>query len=192
MNMAETMKGLGETLAQLIETLAGKGTNLQLTFKDLTFETAGIKTKLNGSITLDILYVSEKKWHILPAENPQPTLIELIQTLKKGELTLNTDNTEALQIKIQNNTIDLNILQKETIKTLLKQQTPSLQLDEVLNSLKNLAEQLKHADLTLKISYKNQPVLTLGAKAQPTITQIITATNAIEINNPIQLTELIT
>jgi hypothetical protein len=61
MNMAETVKGLGETLAQLIETLAGKGTNLQLTFKDLTLETAGMKTTLNGSIQLDILYVSQKK-----------------------------------------------------------------------------------------------------------------------------------
>lgn len=59
--MSESMKGLGETLAQLIDKLAGKGTNLQLTFKDLTLEWAGMKTKLNGSITLDILYVSEKK-----------------------------------------------------------------------------------------------------------------------------------
>jgi len=55
------MKGLGETLAQLIDKLAGKGTNLQLTFKDLTLEWAGLKTKVNGSLTLDILYVSEKK-----------------------------------------------------------------------------------------------------------------------------------
>ncbi len=61
MKLAETMQGLGETLAQLIDKLAGKGTNLQLTFKDLTLETAGMKTKLNGAITLDILYVSEKK-----------------------------------------------------------------------------------------------------------------------------------
>lgn len=59
--MSETMKGLGETLAQLIDKLAGKGTNLQLTFKDLTLEMAGMKTKLNGAVTLDILYVSEKK-----------------------------------------------------------------------------------------------------------------------------------
>ena len=59
--MSETMKGLGETLSQLIDKLAGKGTNLQLTFKDLTLEWAGMKTKVNGSVTLDILYVSEKK-----------------------------------------------------------------------------------------------------------------------------------
>ena len=59
--MAETIKTVGDTLAELIEKLAGKGTNLQLTFKDLTLEWAGMKTKLNGSIILDVLYVSEKK-----------------------------------------------------------------------------------------------------------------------------------
>jgi len=59
--LSETIKGMGETLAQLIDKLAGKGTNLQLTFNDLTLEWAGLKTKLNGSVVLDILYVSEKK-----------------------------------------------------------------------------------------------------------------------------------
>lgn len=48
-------------MAQLIDKLAGKGTNLQLTFKDLTLEWAGMKTTLNGSVVLDILYVAEKK-----------------------------------------------------------------------------------------------------------------------------------
>jgi hypothetical protein len=57
----ETIKGVGETLAQLIDKLAGKGTNLQVTFKDLRLEWAGMKTTLNGSIVLDLLYVSEKK-----------------------------------------------------------------------------------------------------------------------------------
>jgi hypothetical protein len=59
--LSEAIKSLGETLAELIEKLAGKETNLQLSFKDLTFEWAGMKSKLNGAIVLDILYVSEKK-----------------------------------------------------------------------------------------------------------------------------------
>jgi hypothetical protein len=59
--LSETIKGMAETLAQLIDKLAGKGTNLQLTFNDLTLEWAGLKTKLNGPIRLDILYISEKK-----------------------------------------------------------------------------------------------------------------------------------
>ena len=53
-------------MEDIIEKLAGKDANLQLTFKDLTFEWAGMITKLNGAITLDILYVTEK--------NENPTL----------------------------------------------------------------------------------------------------------------------
>lgn len=59
--MAETIKGLGESIALLIDKLAGKGSNLELSFKDLTLEIAGLKTKLNGSVVLDILYVSKEK-----------------------------------------------------------------------------------------------------------------------------------
>ena len=59
--MAETIKGLGESIALLIEKLAGKGSNVELSFKDLTLEVAGLKTKLNGSVVLDILYVSKEK-----------------------------------------------------------------------------------------------------------------------------------
>ena len=59
--MAETIKELGESIALLVEKLAGKGSNLELSFKNLTFEVAGLKTKLNGSVVLNILYVSKEK-----------------------------------------------------------------------------------------------------------------------------------
>jgi hypothetical protein len=59
--MSEKIKGMGETLAQLIDKLAGKGSDIELRFKDLRLEIAGLKATLNGSVTLDILYVSEKK-----------------------------------------------------------------------------------------------------------------------------------
>ncbi len=59
--MAEAVKGFGETLAQLIDKLAGKGSDVKLSFQDLTLEIGMLKAKLNGSVVLDILYVSEKK-----------------------------------------------------------------------------------------------------------------------------------
>ena len=59
--MAEVVKSFGETLAQLIDKLAGKGSDVKLSFQDLTLEIGMLKAKLNGSIVLDILYVSEKK-----------------------------------------------------------------------------------------------------------------------------------
>jgi endonuclease IV len=59
--MAETIKELGESIALLVEKLAGKGSNLELSFKGLTLEIAGLKTKINGSVVLDVLYVSKEK-----------------------------------------------------------------------------------------------------------------------------------
>ena len=59
--MAEAVKGFGETLAQLIDKLAGKGSDVKLSFQNLTLEIGMLKAKLNGSVVLDIQYVSEKK-----------------------------------------------------------------------------------------------------------------------------------
>ncbi len=59
--MAEVVKGFGETLAQLVDKLAGKGSDVKLSFQDLTLEIGILKAKLNGSVVLDILYISEKK-----------------------------------------------------------------------------------------------------------------------------------
>lgn len=56
-----TVEGYGETLAQLIDKLAGKGSDVKLSFQNLTLEIGMLKAKLNGSVVLDILYVSEKK-----------------------------------------------------------------------------------------------------------------------------------
>jgi len=59
--MAEVVKGFGETLVQLVDKLAGKGSDVKLSFQDLTLEIGILKAKLNGSVVLDILYISEKK-----------------------------------------------------------------------------------------------------------------------------------
>jgi hypothetical protein len=59
--MAETVKSLGETASKLIDKLAGKGSDLKVTFQDLTLEVGMVKAKLNGSVVLDVLYVTEKK-----------------------------------------------------------------------------------------------------------------------------------
>ena len=59
--MTEDDKGFGETLGQLIDKLAGKGSDFKITFQDLTLEIGMLKAKVSGSIVFDVLYVSEKK-----------------------------------------------------------------------------------------------------------------------------------
>ena len=59
--MSSATADFGDTIIKLIDKLAGKGSDIRLNFQDLTVEAGPLKAKLNGSIVLDILYVSEKK-----------------------------------------------------------------------------------------------------------------------------------
>jgi hypothetical protein len=47
--------------AERKQEVAGKGSDIKLSFQDLTLDTGMFKAKLNGSIVLDVLYVAEKK-----------------------------------------------------------------------------------------------------------------------------------
>jgi len=58
--MAKTSEEMGDTLLKLIDKLAGKGSDIKLSFQDLTLDMGVVKAKLNGTVVLDILYVSEK------------------------------------------------------------------------------------------------------------------------------------
>ncbi len=59
--MSTSSTDIGETITKLIDKLAGKGSDIKLSFQDLTVEAGLFKAKINGSIILDVLYVSEKK-----------------------------------------------------------------------------------------------------------------------------------
>jgi hypothetical protein len=50
---------MGDTMLKLIDKLAGKGSDIKLSFQDLTLEMGMVKAKINGSIVLDVLYVQE-------------------------------------------------------------------------------------------------------------------------------------
>ena len=50
---------MGDTLLKLVDKLAGKGSDIKLSFQDLTLDIGIVKAKINGSIVLDILYVQE-------------------------------------------------------------------------------------------------------------------------------------
>ena len=59
--MSSATADVGDTIIKLIDKLAGKGSDIKLSFQDLILESGMLKAKLNGSIVLDVLYVSEKK-----------------------------------------------------------------------------------------------------------------------------------
>ena len=117
----------------------------------------------------------------------------LAHILKQGSISLQTDGVEHIQLTIQNNKINFNFLQKELVKTLLELEAETTEKStlEKLKTLKNLAEKLKQDRLTITVSHKGQTMLTLGYEAKPTISQIATGTNAIEVNNMIELIKLV-
>ena len=59
--MAKTSEDMGDTLIKLIDKLAGKESDIKLSFQDLTLDLGMIKAKLNGSIVLDVIYVTEEQ-----------------------------------------------------------------------------------------------------------------------------------
>lgn len=50
---------MGDTLIKLIDKLAGKESDIKLSFQDLTLDVGIVKAKLNGSIVLDVIYVTD-------------------------------------------------------------------------------------------------------------------------------------
>ena len=58
---SEKMDNIGEIMLKMIDKLAGKESNLKLSFQDLTLDAGPAKVKLNGSIVLDVLYVEDAK-----------------------------------------------------------------------------------------------------------------------------------
>ena len=57
--MAKVPEDMGDTLLKLIDKLAGKESDIKLSFQDLTLDMGMVKAKINGSIVLDILYVTD-------------------------------------------------------------------------------------------------------------------------------------
>jgi hypothetical protein len=57
--MEKTAETMANTLLAIIDKLAGKQSDLKLTFEDLTLDVGLMKAKLNGAIILDIVYAKE-------------------------------------------------------------------------------------------------------------------------------------
>ena len=54
--MEKTAETMANTLLAIIDKLAGRESDLKLSFEDLTLDFGLMKAKLNGAIILDIVY----------------------------------------------------------------------------------------------------------------------------------------
>lgn len=117
-----------------------------------------------------------------------PTLLGHI--VKSGEVTLFTDDVEALQVKAEDNKIDLNATDKAFLKDVVGSAGSGASIRSKLAQLKSIAGELKDEGLTVTLSYKGDRLVTLGAEAKPTFSRLVTRTSAVEINNLRKLLEL--
>jgi len=56
---ASAVETMGDTLIAVLDRLAGKKSDLKLSFEDLTIDIGMMKAKLNGAVVLDIVYASD-------------------------------------------------------------------------------------------------------------------------------------
>jgi hypothetical protein len=110
--------------------------------------------------------------------------------VKSGEVTLFTDDAEALQIKAENNKIDFNAADKEFLKDVVGSAGAGGSIRSKLAQLRDIADELKEEGLTVTFSYKGDRLVTIGAEAKPTFSRLVTRTDALEINNLRKLLEL--
>ncbi len=58
-NMEKAAETMGDTLIAVLDRLAGKKSDLKLSFEDLTLDVGMMKAKVNGAVVLDIIYANE-------------------------------------------------------------------------------------------------------------------------------------
>ncbi len=59
--LEKSAKQMAETVIAVMDKLAGKESDIKLSFEDLTLDLGRFKARLNGSVVLDIVYAKEIK-----------------------------------------------------------------------------------------------------------------------------------
>jgi len=129
------------------------------------------------------------------------------EMLESGKVTVSANNVKAIEINAANKKIEINALDKKIIKQALaaargaKKSEGTLErikgtVGQIktarsrLSQLKEVAEELSGAGITVTLLYRGNVVVTMGSQAKPKLSSAATGTKAIEINSPRKLIEL--
>jgi len=130
-----------------------------------------------------MLNTSQKKSSKTQTGANLQTVTLLTQILKSGEINVSANNQNLIQLTIKDKKIDLNIIDNRFLLDLLKGNTKSASFLELLNQLRNFADELNNDGATITVSYKGETMLTIGSNAKAQFSQLITRTKNVEINN---------
>ncbi len=180
------LEGFTSTLMKLIDKVAGKESDLKLTFHDLTLEMGTMKAHLDGSAVFDLSFATKRR---VGVDMELPSWLGNV--FKLGEIALAINDQKTLQLKAENRKINMDIIDKQFIKKVLGGLGEGkASFRSSLSQLRNIAEELRNEALTVTISYRSSRVITMGLDAKPKFSKIVSGTNAIEINSLFKLIEL--
>jgi len=131
------------------------------------------------------------------------------QVFQSGKIIAYNGDIEVIEITLKGNEIAVNVENKEFIKRVigLRNEVGEIVLsagkkptennntkkksDGALTMLKSVAETLSSNGITLILSYKGQVAVTLGSEARPMISQFLTGTKAVALNNFLALLDMV-
>ncbi|HTY75652.1 MAG TPA: hypothetical protein VMD05_08825 [Candidatus Nanoarchaeia archaeon] len=117
--------------------------------------------------------------------------IEVIEvTLKGNEIAVNVENKEFIKrvIGLRNEVGEIGL---STGKKPTENDNTKKKSDGALAMLKSVAETLSSNGITLILSYKGHVAVTLGSEAHPLISQFLTGTKSVALNNFLALLDMI-
>lgn len=110
--------------------------------------------------------------------------------IKSGEVAVFVRDEKVLQVKADNKKFEIDAVNKEFVKDTLRDFEGGKSVLGMITEAREIATELKDEGITVKLSYQGETVLTAGSEANPKISNLVTGTKAIEINNLLRLIEL--
>ncbi len=184
--MEKSPRNFRDMFLTFIDNFAGDKKDLKLTFHDLNVEFGTKTLELDGFVLVDLALLIEKE-----AGSDLKMSNWLANAFKLGEISFSVNHQEDLKLKVENKKIDLNIIDKQFLKKVLSGLgNGETTLLSSIGQLRSIAEGLRDQGLSLIVSFKSERVVTLGSDAKPKFSNLVTGTNAIEINSLLRLIEL--
>ena len=113
-------------------------------------------------------------------------LVKSMKSLTRGTIDIDTENQSAAQIDISNDKIAINLLQAEFFRV----PDDETGLFDKLKTSKEFSHKLSENRLTLSILRKGKEAITLGYKAKPKLSKLITRSDDIQVDSIKEATEL--
>jgi hypothetical protein len=113
-------------------------------------------------------------------------LVKSMKSLTHGTIEINTENQPAAHIDIYNDKIAINLVQAEFFRA----PDDETGLFDKLRTSKEFGHKLSENRLTLSVLRKGKEAITLGYKAKPKLSKLITRSDDIQIDSIKETTEL--